>query len=68
MDWQQAIKKSPKGTATRIEKDGFIKSTITRYKDGSGYNLVSSNGKVDFFLSRPAQNYELDGFTDWEPS
>lgn len=68
MDWEKAIEESVKGTATRIIEYGNDKNTIVKYKDGSGYNLVSNNGKVDFFLSRPAADFELNGFDDWQPS
>lgn len=70
MTWQEAISKSTNGNAIRImkSKKDEVKRTILRYKDGSGYCLASKDGKVDFFLSRPAQDFEMDGFTDWEPS
>ncbi len=68
MDWKDAINTSKKGTATRIIENGSLKTAIIKYRDGSGYSLVSNNGKVDHFLSRPAADFELEGFTDWEPS
>ena len=69
MNWQEAIKESKKGTATRVVNNGNgLKRIIIRYKDGSGYLLASKAGKVDYFLSRPAQNFEMEGFTDWQPS
>lgn len=65
----EAIKQSKKGIATRTSynKDG-MKKVIIGYKDGAGYCLHSDNGKVDFFLSRPAVSSELRGHDDWEPS
>ncbi len=69
MNWQEAINESIKGTATRtLDSKNGIKSVIIRYKDGSGYKLVSNNGKLDSFLCRPAQRFEMDGFDDWGPS
>ncbi len=69
MEWTLAIEKSKKGTATRVIMNGDgSKRTIIRYNDGSGFCLASNNGKVDFFLSRPAQDFEMNGFKDWQPS
>lgn len=68
MTWQEAIKHSEKGTATHIlSRDGF-KRTYIMYKDGSGYILVSKNGKVDFELSRPMEYPEISNYVDWQPS
>lgn len=69
MEWPLAIEKSKKGTATRItEYDNGLKKIIIRYKDCSGFTLFSNNGKIDYFLSRPAQGFEMNGFKDWQPS
>ena len=69
MNWQDAIKESKKGSATRIiiGKDG-LKRTIIKHSDGSGFCLVSKNGVIDYFLSRLAANFEMDEYLDWEPS
>jgi hypothetical protein len=68
MNWEKAIKESPKGTCIREVNNGDFKITTIKYKDGSGYNLVASGGKMDHFLSRPATEFELEGFNDWTPS
>lgn len=68
MNWQEAIQKSTKGTATRIEKRGTKRYTTVRYKDGSGFVLVGEKHKVDFSNSREATSKDLNGFTDWLPS
>ncbi len=68
MHWQEAISKSKAGTATRVVKKDSRKETYIRYSDGSGYKLVSENGKVNFDESRIVEDYKLEGFTDWKPS
>lgn len=69
MTWQEAIKQSKRGTASRvINYDNGMKRTIIMYNDGSAFSLASKNGKVDYFLSRPAQDFETRGFEDWVPS
>jgi tRNA(Leu) C34 or U34 (ribose-2'-O)-methylase TrmL len=68
MNWQEAIQKSTKETATRIEKKGTKRYTTIRYKDGSGFVLFGENHKVDFSNSREATSKDLNGFTDWLPS
>lgn len=68
MNWQEAIQKSKKGTATRVEENNRKRYTTIRYKDGSGFLLVGENMKVDFSNSREATSKELNGFTDWQPS
>ena len=68
MDWQKAISESKKGTATRRQKNGNKIETFVRYKDGSGYRLVSENGIVIYRLSGEVQSNKLEGFTDWQPS
>jgi TusA-related sulfurtransferase len=68
MEWTKAIEESKKGTAIRIiHGDNGSKRTIIKYKDGSGYCLASQNGKVDYLMSRPAQEFEMNGFNDWQP-
>lgn len=68
MDWKNAIKKSKKGTAVRIIEGGDGSSrTIIKYRDGSGFCLASKNGKIDYFLSGPAQMTDMEGHDDWQP-
>ena len=68
MNWQEAIQKSKKGTATRFEEKNGKRYTTIKYKDGSGFLLVGENIKIDFNNSREATSKELNGFTDWQPS
>ncbi len=68
MEWQEAISKSTKGTATRIENKNGKRRTTVRYNDGSGFVLVGEKHKVDFGNSHEATSRDLNGFTDWLPS
>ena len=68
MNWQEAIKESKKGTATRFEEKNGKRYTTIKYIDGSGFLLVGGNMKVDFSNSREATSKELNGFNDWQPS
>ena len=69
MNWRNAIKLSPRKTASRFEDmgKGFKKVTI-KYSDGSGYVLITRDNRVEFDNSREALPKELDGYNDWEPS
>lgn len=68
MNWQEAILKSKKSTATRVEAKNGKQYTIVRYKDGSGYLIDGEKMKTDFSNSRAATSKELNGFNDWQPS
>lgn len=69
MNWQEAISKSKKGSATRKQKNGKWDETFLRFRDGSGYKLVAENGVVNYRLSTSELPKEkLDGYTDWQPS
>ena len=70
MYWQDAIKYSQKGTATRVKMVGYWKYTYVRYSDGSGYRMPSLDGKVDFNRCRNLSktSAEIEGYTDWESS
>lgn len=68
MDYKEAIEKSPRGTAKRVhrEKD-HIKVIVYYHKNGDTFSEYLVNDKIDYFLSRPAADFELEGFEDWEP-
>lgn len=68
MTVQEAIDLSDIGTAFRETETDSHKTTIIGYKDGSGYCIVSAGGKMDYFLSRPANIFEMTGNHDWKPS
>ena len=69
MDWQLAIQKSDKKSAKRIELlPNGKKKTIIRYDDGSGFIVISKNGRTEFEHCREAMSNELEGYLDWQPS
>lgn len=68
MNWQEAIQKSKKGTAIRVEEKNDKRYTTIKYKDGSGFLMVGEKMRVDFSNIREATSKELNGFTDWQPS
>lgn len=67
MKWQQAIKESKKGTATRVEIKNGKRYTTIKYDDGSGILLVGDLSTDTFINAREATHSELIGFDDWMP-
>lgn len=59
MNWQEAIQKSKKGTATRVEEKNGKRYTTIKYKDGSGFLLVGENMRIDFSNSREATSKRI---------
>jgi len=66
MRYLEAIRKSPKKTATRTVTDRCDKITYVIYRDGSGVKMRSRNGNIISVIE--AKMNELAGYTDWEPS
>ena len=70
MNWQNAIKKSPRHAAIRFVdiKRGFKRCTL-KYVDASGITFITINNRTDGYKNaRPALSHELEGYKDWEPA
>lgn len=61
MHWQEAVAKSPKGIATRIDKHIFGEPRFF-YRDinGDSWYVYAGIKHIPF-------NNQIDGFDDWEP-
>lgn len=69
MNWQYAIKLSPRKKASRFEDLGKgFKKVTTKYPDGTGWVRITRDNLIGYDNAREALQKELDGYNDWQPS
>ena len=60
MNWQEAVRLSPKGKAIRTDYQNGLTRKMIRYAEDHGYIETVAGG-----VFRPGQASELEGFLDW---